>query len=183
MNIRSARREDDEAIWRIMEPTVRAGETYTLPSDMSREAALSYWFAPSHEVFVAEDAEGVLGTYYMRRNQQGGGAHVANCGYMTSMSAMGRGVARTMCEHSLAHARGRGFLAMQFNFVISTNERAVSLWRRLGFPGIGPLRRGKGTEVEHALDVLQTFLQYQERRENKGGPKWACSNSPVICSG
>jgi ribosomal protein S18 acetylase RimI-like enzyme len=87
----------------------------------------------------AEKDGRVIGTYYMRANQRGGGAHVANCGYVTADDARGRGVARSMCEHSLQHARERGFRAMQFNFVISTNERAIRLWESLGFQIVGRL--------------------------------------------
>jgi ribosomal protein S18 acetylase RimI-like enzyme len=139
MWIRTATRQDDEAIWRILEPVLRAGETYTLPREMSREDALAYWFSPGHVVFAAEDDGSVLGTYYLRANQQGGGGHVANCGYMTAHHATGRGVARAMCMHSLDVASQRGFRAMQFNFVVSTNERAVRLWISLGFETVGRL--------------------------------------------
>ena len=140
MCIRSATRRDDDSIWQILEPVLRAGETYTLPAEMSREDALAYWFSPGHDVFVAEEDGLVLGTYYLRANQKGGGAHVANCGYMTAQHATGRGVARAMCVHSLDVARQRGFRAMQFNFVVSTNERAVRLWASLGFETVGRLR-------------------------------------------
>ncbi len=137
--VRPARSGDHDAIWSILEPIIRAGDTYTLPSDMSRDDALAYWFSGGHEVFVAEDADGVVGTYYLRPNQRGGGDHVANCGYATALSATGRGVARAMCAHSLDHARQRGFRAMQFNFVVSTNERAVKLWQSFGFEIVGRL--------------------------------------------
>ena len=137
MLIRPARDSDQEAIWAILEPVVRAGETYTLPLDMRREEALAFWFSADHQVFVAEERASVLGTYYLRANQQGGGAHVANCGYMVAQHATGRGVARAMCLHSLERARERGFLAMQFNFVVSTNQRAVQLWTNLGFTTVG----------------------------------------------
>lgn len=126
-------------VWAILEPTIRAGETYTLPREMSRERALDYWFAPPHEVFVAEDNAHILGTYFLQANQQGGGSHVANCGYVTAPWATGRGVARAMCAHSLGRARERGFQAMQFNFVVSTNERAVALWQSFGFEIVGRL--------------------------------------------
>jgi ribosomal protein S18 acetylase RimI-like enzyme len=142
MRVRPAQACDDDAIWDIIGPTIRAGETYVLPRDMSRTAALAYWRSPAHEVFVAgQEGEGgaILGTYYMRANQAGGGSHVANCGYMTAPAASGRGVARAMCAHSLAHARTRGFRAMQFNFVVSSNERAVALWRSFGFEIVGRL--------------------------------------------
>jgi L-amino acid N-acyltransferase YncA len=139
MLIRTATRKDDDAIWAILEPVLRAGETYTLPREMRREDALAYWFSPGHEVFVAENDGSILGTYYLRANQRGGGAHVANCGYMTAQHATGRGVARAMCLHSLDVTRQRGFRAMQFNFVASTNERAVHLWTSLGFATVGRL--------------------------------------------
>jgi len=139
MQIRPATDADASAIWAIMEPIIRAGETYTLPCDMNRAAALAYWFSPEREVFVAEDGSEIVGTYCLQANQKGGGAHVANCGYMTATSATGRGVARAMCAHSLDRARERGFRAMQFNFVISTNERAVRLWQSFGFEIVGRL--------------------------------------------
>src|ERR1700732_4503295 len=121
MHIRPALLSDGEAIWAILEPTIRAGETYTLPKDMSREDALTYWMSPDHEVFVAEENGSVVGTYFLRANQRGSGSHVCNCGYVTATEATGRGVARGMCAHSLDQARERGFVAMQFNFVISSN--------------------------------------------------------------
>jgi ribosomal protein S18 acetylase RimI-like enzyme len=139
MQVRPAQARDDDAIWGIIGPTIRAGETYALPRDMSRADALAYWKSPGHEVFVAEHDGMVLGTYYMRANQQGGGSHVANCGYMTAPQASGRGVARAMCAHSLAQARARGFRAMQFNLVVSSNERAVALWQSFGFEIVGRL--------------------------------------------
>ena len=130
---------DADAIWAILEPTIRAGETYTLPREMTREAALAWWLASAHEVFLAEENGEPVGTYLLRANQQGGGAHVANCGYITAPHAAGRGVARAMCAHSLERARARGFRAMQFNFVVSTNERAVRLWQSFGFEIVGRL--------------------------------------------
>jgi L-amino acid N-acyltransferase YncA len=139
MLIRAATCHDRDAIWSIMEPIVRAGETYTLPTEMEKEAALSYWQSPEHEVFVAEDEGKVVGTYFLKANQKGGGAHVANCGYMTAPAATGKGVARAMCAHSLDRARERGFRAMQFNFVVSTNERAARLWQSFGFDIVGRL--------------------------------------------
>jgi ribosomal protein S18 acetylase RimI-like enzyme len=139
LSVRAARADDADAIWTILEPMIRAGDTYTLPREMSREAALAFWFASGHEVFVAEEDGGLVGTYFLRANQAGGGSHVANCGYVTAAHAAGKGVARAMCGHSLEQAKSRGFRAMQFNFVVSSNERAVRLWKSFGFEIIGRL--------------------------------------------
>jgi ribosomal protein S18 acetylase RimI-like enzyme len=160
MHIRPALRSDANAIWAILEPTIRAGETYPLPLDMSREDALAYWLSQDHEVFVAEESESVLGTYFLRANQRGGGSHVCNCGYVTAPNATGRGIARAMCAHSLDRARERGFLAMQFNFVISSNERAVRLWESFGFNTVGRLPHAFRHPTRGLVDslVMHRFL-------------------------
>ena len=107
--VRPASSSDLTSIWLILEPVIRGADTYTLPQNMTREEALAYWFSSSHEVFVAEEDGLVIGTYLLRPNQMGGGSHVANCAYITASSAVGRGVARAMCTHSLSHAKHRGF--------------------------------------------------------------------------
>src|SRR5260370_40683683 len=118
---------------------IRSGETYTLPRDLSKQQALDYWLDAEKEIFICKENGEVLGTYFLKANQQGGGAHVANCGYVTVPAAQGRGIARQMCLHSLDRARERGFRALQFNFVISTNERAIKLWASLDFNIVGSL--------------------------------------------
>jgi len=139
MHIRPADTGDADSIWRVIGPTIRAGETYALDRDMSEADALAYWLGADRETFLAEDGGEVVGTYFLRPNQAGGGRHVCNCGYITSAAATGRGVARAMCQHSLDHARQRGYRGMQFNFVIATNTRAVALWQSFGFEIVGRL--------------------------------------------
>jgi RimJ/RimL family protein N-acetyltransferase len=107
MLIRAATERDANGIWSVIEPTLRAGETYALPRDMTKDEALAYWMGSDRSTFVAVDDERILGTYYLRPNQAGGGGHIANCGYITAYEARGRGVARHMCEHSLDYARSR----------------------------------------------------------------------------
>jgi ribosomal protein S18 acetylase RimI-like enzyme len=160
MLIRPAGEQDDRAVWRVVEPTIRAGETLMLPRGMSETDAVHYWRSPGHEVFVAEEERdgAVLGTYYLRANQQGGGAHVANCGYATAPAASGRGIARAMCAHSLERARTRGFRAVQFNCVVSTNERAVRLWRSFGFETVGCL---PGAFLHPRLGFVDALVMYR----------------------
>lgn len=157
--IRPAEPRDAEAILRIVMPVIREGRTYALDPGMSEAEALAYWTSAEKETFVAEHDGVVVGTYYMRPNQAGGGAHVCNCGYMTGEPARGRGVARRMAEHSLAHARERGFRAMQFNFVVSTNERAVKLWISLGFVVVGRLPGAFRLPEGEYVDALVMYLE------------------------
>jgi ribosomal protein S18 acetylase RimI-like enzyme len=157
--IRLATPADQDAIWCILEPTIRAGDTYALPPDMTRNEALAYWMSPGHEVFVAAENGDVVGSYFLRANQAGGGSHVANCGYVTKPPARGRGVGRTMCAHSLERAAYRGFRAMQFNFVVETNQRAVRLWESFGFVIVGRLPRAFLHASDGYVDAVVMYRQ------------------------
>ncbi len=157
MHIRKAEPGDAEAIAAIILPTIRDGTTYALNPEMSEADALAYWLNADKETFVAEDEGRIVGTYYMRPNKGGGCRHVCNCGYMTSATATDKGIAGRMFEHSLEHARSRGYRAMQFNFVVSTNERAVRLWQRLGFEIVGRLPDAFQHPANGYVDALVMF--------------------------
>ena len=130
-----------------------------MPRDWTRDEALLFWFAGGHEVFVAEENGELVGCYYIQPNQRGGGSHVANCGYATATGLAGRGIATAMCEHSMRLACHRGYRAMQFNFVVSTNERAVRLWKRLGFEVVGRIPDG----FNHPdLGLVDAFVMHRQ---------------------
>jgi GNAT superfamily N-acetyltransferase len=132
---------DADAIWAVLEPIFRRGDTYAIDVDITREDALDFWFGHA-EVRVAVVDHRVLGTYYLDRNQAGNGSHVANCGYAVHPEARGLGLGRAMCADSLDRARGAGFTAMQFNFVVSTNLDAIHLWKEMGFEVVGTIPDG-----------------------------------------
>ncbi|MGD2159208.1 MAG: GNAT family N-acetyltransferase [Anaerolineales bacterium] len=137
--IRAAQPQDHDAIWAIFHKIVSKGETYAFDPNTSREEALRVWIEKPTATYVAELNGDIVGTYYIKPNQPKLGAHICNCGYMVAPEARGRGIATAMCEHSQIEARRLGFLAMQFNLVVSTNEDALHLWSKLGFELIGTL--------------------------------------------
>jgi ribosomal protein S18 acetylase RimI-like enzyme len=155
--IRPATDADWPSILAIVKPVLAAGETYAIDTDLDDAGVRAYWMMPAHEVFVAEIDGQIVATYYMMPNQRGGGVHVCNCGYMTSNAARGKGVARAMCLHSLDHARQRGYRAMQFNHVVSTNKTAVALWRKLGFDIVGTLPKAFKHPVHGYVDAYVMF--------------------------
>jgi ribosomal protein S18 acetylase RimI-like enzyme len=159
MLIRPATPGDDDAIRQIIMPVIRTGETYALPADWTATEALAYWGSPDHAVFVAEEGGAVVGTYYIRANQRGGGSHVANCAFMTRTSAAGRGVASAMCTHALQHAAAAGYAAMQFNFVVAANSRAIALWQRFGFEIVGRL---PGAFRHPMLGFVDAFVMFRK---------------------
>lgn len=157
MNIRQATGDDFERIWPFFREIVAASDTYAYPRDLTKEQARVLWIDTPRQTFVFEEDGQVLGSYYIKTNQSGPGAHVANCGYMVSEAARGRGLATAMCEHSQRVARELGYLAMQFNFVASTNEGAVRLWNRLGFATVGRLPKAFQHPTKGYVDALVMY--------------------------
>jgi L-amino acid N-acyltransferase YncA len=138
-NIRAATEKDRDAIWEIFRATVAPGDVFVYDPNTPRDEAEAYWFAKGTRTFAAEQNGKVVASYILRSNRPGLGDHVANAGFMVDPVARGSGIGRAMGEHALTEARRLGYRAMQFNFVISTNEWAVHLWQQLGFKIIGTL--------------------------------------------
>ena len=162
ISIRSATLADAEGIWKIFSEVVAEGDTYVFDETVTREEADAYWLNPAARNFVAVSPEGkILGAYVVRDNRPGRGRHVANGSYIVHRQARGMGVGRALGEHSICTAREAGYRAMQFNFVVSTNEKAVALWQSLGFTIIGTAPQGYLHATLGLVDVLilHQFLQ------------------------
>lgn len=139
ITIRPATSADFDQIWPLLRDVFRAGDTYAVDPKISKEDARAYWMTQPVATYVAEAEGDIVGTYYIKTNQPGGGAHICNCGYIVSPAAQGQGIAAQMCEHSQSEAQRAGYRAMQFNFVLASNEGAVRLWHRLGFATVGTI--------------------------------------------
>jgi L-amino acid N-acyltransferase YncA len=139
VKIRPAIESDRDAIWTIFHDVIASADTYAFDPQMPRQDALAYWFRSDTHAYVAESHGRIVGTYILRPNQLGPGSHVANAAFMVAPNAHGQGIGRAMGEHCLNEARRLGFRAMQFNFVVSTNESAIRLWQRLDFKIVGTL--------------------------------------------
>ena len=157
VEIREATAGDRDAIWDIFREVVAARDTYAFDPGMSRHDALGYWFQADTRTYVAESRGRILGTYILRPNQSGGGSHVANAAFMVAPDARGQGIGRAMAEHCLSEARLLGFRAMQFNFVVSTNDSAVRLWQKLGFKIVGTLPGAFHHPEKGYVDVYVMF--------------------------
>lgn len=147
-------------LWPLLRATFETGDTYAYAPESTEADIHRAWIESPAATFVACAPDGqLLGTYYVKTNQPGLGAHVCNCGYVVAPFAQRRGIASAMCEHSQRQAVAMGYRAMQFNLVASTNERAVRLWRRLGFSVVGTLPRA----FHHLrLGYVDALVMYKE---------------------
>lgn len=158
--IRRYDESDWPSVWPLLHDTFAAGDTYTFSPQSTEEDIHKVWVEVPAASFVACSPEGeILGTYFLKANQPGLGSHVCNCGYVVAPQARGRGIASLMCEHSQAEAIAMGFRAMQFNFVVATNERAVQLWQRLGFAIVGRL---PGAFNHRDLGYVDAFVMFKQ---------------------
>lgn len=159
LTIREATEADWPIIWEMFHQVTAAGDVFAYDETTPEEVVRALWFEPPAHPFVAEESGKVVGTYYVRPNQPGRGAHVANAGYIVAQEARGKGVASALCEHSLQMARQRGFRAMQFNFVVSTNASALRVWENYGFRVVGRLPEA----FRHAtLGFVDALVLYRE---------------------
>lgn len=158
MPIRPAVPNDFDGIWPFFHEIVAAGETFAYPPNATKEEGFDLWFGPGCRVFVFEEDGAILGTYSLKQNQPGLGGHVCNCGYMVAPEARGRGVATALCEHSQATALALGYKAMQYNFVVSTNEQAIRLWQKHGMEIVARLPKA----YNHSrLGYVDALVMYQ----------------------
>jgi len=139
VSARIATHKDIKALWGILEPMVRQGGTYVFSLDKTKESMMDYWMEVEKVTFVVEIEGVVVGTFYLKANQEGLGDHICNAGFVVSRDMEGQGLGRWMGEYAQEVAKSRGFLAMQFNFVIQSNQKAVRLWKSLGFSVIGEI--------------------------------------------
>lgn len=140
--VEPATEQDWAGIWGIFRDVIKSGDTYSYAPDTSEALAKEIWigagkYGTGAQSFVVRDGANVIGTYSLRRNHYGLGSHVANAAYMVHANYRGQGIARALCAHSLAEAKRQGCLSMQYNYVVSTNTRAVNLWQQMGFTIIG----------------------------------------------
>ncbi|MDH5772806.1 MAG: GNAT family N-acetyltransferase [Rhodospirillaceae bacterium] len=160
LRISTIEKDDWNDVWQIIEPVFRQGETYPIHTDISEADAFTYWVMQPSKTYVAKDKNGcVVGTYYLKPNQTGPAAHVCNCGYIVGENHQGKGIAKQMCQHSQDEAVKDGFLAMQYNLVISTNEVAVHLWQSQGFELIGTL---PGAFKHPRLGFVDAHVMYKK---------------------
>ncbi|GGI71312.1 GNAT family N-acetyltransferase [Shewanella gelidii] len=158
MIIREATQADFQFIWPIFREVAEAGDTYAFSTNTDEQLALQIWLDTPRKTFVAVEGSQVVGTYYLKTNHSGPGAHVCNCGYMVAQDYQGKGLATAMCEHSQVIAKELGYKAMQFNFVASTNTGAVRLWHKLGFQTVGQLPKA----FEHpSLGYVDALVMYK----------------------
>lgn len=159
IEIRKAEEADKPEIWQIIKAVITAGDSYTISPDSTEDEVMPMWFGSDKNTYVAVSDSRIVGTFFIKANQTGLGAHVANAGYMVSPEARGEGIGRYMCEWSLDEARRLGFKAMQFNFVVKSNERAVKLWQKLGFEIIGEIPEA----FDHAkLGLTNAYIMYRK---------------------
>lgn len=153
IKIRKAKDADFEAIWDIFHQVVKRGDTFAFDPESSNEDCRTLWMSPSVHTYVAEFHDKILGTYILRKNQPGLGAHVANAAYMVHPEAHGHGIGKAMGNHSIKQARKLGFSAIQFNFVVSTNIVAIQLWLKLGFKIVGTVPKAFNHQKLGFVDI------------------------------
>ncbi|MEO1149198.1 MAG: GNAT family N-acetyltransferase [Cyanobacteria bacterium J06638_22] len=158
MEIRPAAIADAEGMWEIFRRVVATEDTYVFAADTSREEAIAYLLPEGGWAYVAEAEGQIVGLYRMVANQRDLGSHVANASFMVHPEWGGKGIGTALGWHCLRQAKAEGFLVMQFNIVVSTNEAAVRLWKKLGFAIVGTLPKAIRNKQ---LGYVDAYVMYR----------------------
>jgi L-amino acid N-acyltransferase YncA len=158
LNIRIAEQNDTDALWEIIHEVIKTGDTWIFHPNSSKEKMLEYFFDKKKHLYVAEIESKIVGTFFLTENQKDLGNHIANAGYMVHPNLQIKGIGRRMGEFSLVEAKQLGFKALQFNFVVKSNEKAVCLWQSLGFEIIGEIPEA----FQHTtLGLVNAYIMYK----------------------
>lgn len=139
VTIKEATEEDFPAIWEIFRLIIKPGDTVSFSPDTTYDEAKEIWMGHGHYTYKAMLDGAIVGTYNFKANFPCLGSHVANGSYMVHPDFQGKKIGFQMVTHSLEEAKRKGFIAMQFNLVVSTNIPAVKLYQKLGFKIVGQL--------------------------------------------
>lgn len=163
MNIRPARPGDANRLWEIFSEVIAGGDTYVFDESLTREEAIEYWMGKDIQCFVAEEGGVIYGAHLLRSNRPGRGAHIGNASFMVAREARGRGVGELLGRHCIEEATRQGYKGVQFNFVVSTNETAVKLWKKLGWNVIGVIPGGFRHKTLGEVDVLIMYRELKRK--------------------
>lgn len=131
--------QDEKELYAIFQEVVETGSQFPYESS-SQEEFQKQFFSPGSHVYVCRSSQGsLIGGFYLKANYSGRSKHIANAAYMIASTHRGCGIGTLLIKASLRLAQNMGFLAMQFNMVLSQNSGAIKLYEKLGFAIIGTI--------------------------------------------
>lgn len=130
-------------------------EAKAFPQEVQLDAGTARdFFASQTACGVAVSEDGIRGMYILHPVNTGRCSHTANASYAVASAIRGRGIGRRLVIHSLETAKKYGFIGMQFNAVVSTNTRAITLYESLGFRLVGRIPSGFRNKDETYTDTF-----------------------------
>ena len=154
LDVKKITEDDFDEVWTLIKKIITKGDTYVFSPETKKNQMLSYWCSKSNHTYIVQNDGKLVGTFLIKDNQPGLGSHIANAAFMTEPDETGKGVGRLMSEFALKEAKNLGYSAMQFNFVVKSNSRAIRLWKKLGFLVIGEVPEA----FNHATEGLTNAL-------------------------
>lgn len=149
---------DFEEIWALFHTMVKQGDTYVYAPNTSRTEAYTLWMTEPEQTFVALDDDDLVGTYILKKNQPGLGSHVASAEFIIAPALRHHGVGKLLCQHAIEQARTAGYKAMQFNFIVSSDEKTIRMWQSLGFNIVGTVPQAFHHQ---SLGYIDAHIMYQ----------------------
>lgn len=157
--IRMAEDQDKKVLYKLFMQVANTKEAFMHDNRTSFEEWEKFWFGENKVTYTALEGNEIVGSYKIAPNQPWLGNHVANGGYMVDAKHRGKRIGELLGKHSIKEAISKGFTAMQFNAVVSTNNGAIKLWEKLAFKIVGECPKAF---IHPVHGPTSTYIMYRE---------------------
>ena len=159
IRIREYKKEDVNEAVNIWNQVVEDGEAFPQMELLTEKTGDEFFRGQSFTgIAYDEDTGEIAGLYILHPNNIGRCGHIANASYAVSSAQRGKHIGEALVRDSLHAARELGFRILQFNAVVASNERALRLYRMLGFHQLGTIPDGFRMKDGSYADIIPHWI-------------------------
>lgn len=93
-------------------------------------------------IAVDEESGEIVGLYILHPNNVGRCGHICNASYAVKKGQRGQHIGEKLVKHCMEKGKELGYRILQFNAVVSSNQQALRLYKKLGFVQLGVIPGG-----------------------------------------
>ncbi len=150
--------DDIESAIDIWNEIVEDGIAFPQMEQLDKQGGLDFFLSQSHTGVAIEESTGnMVGLYILHPNNVGRCGHICNTSYAVKGSERGKRIGEILVKDSMEQAKKLGFRILQFNAVVSTNEPALRLYKKLGFMQLGIIPGGFLMKDGHYQDIIPHY--------------------------
>ena len=160
IDIKGITENDIDAAADIWNEVVEDGIAFPQEETLDRASGAEFFKSQSFTGVARDTDTGeIVGLYILHPNNVGRCGHICNASYAVRSDMRGRHIGEALVRHCILKAKELGFGILQFNAVVSTNESALALYKKLGFTKLGVIPHGFRMKDGHYEDIIPHYIE------------------------